>query len=301
MPLWPAKKDQKEDQVQIEIPDPPGATGVTPGATGVTPVPRAGEAPDQLGQLCARLGQLGVLLSQTNQQVLAYLVEQQSNSSGPMANDRATVALAEKIDGFSEKLGQLDAKLERLAERLAPQQPDQLAEPAPAPVCGPVIGPPGATGVTPVSLAGDDWQRALLGSDLAEYPGLDFQRQQLLAGVSEGDAGACSLLGQLLIFRSAAADKMPPLLKDIGEAYYRWQPKTRPGSSPMEKALAAWLKEALQDVGIANTIELVEPGERFDSTRHTASTRGVEITEVRGWIVLRDNGKVYTKANVAVR
>jgi hypothetical protein len=159
----------------------------------------------------------------------------------------------------------------------------------------------GATGVTPVPLAGDDWQRALLGSDLAEYPGLDFQRQQLLAGVSQGDPGACSLLGQLLIFRSAAADKMPPLLKDIGEAYYRWQPKTRPGANPMEKALSGWLKEALQGVGIANTIELVEPGERFDSARHTASTRGVEITEVRGWIVLRDNGKVYTKASVAVR
>jgi len=27
----------------------------------------------------------------------------------------------------------------------------------------------------------------------------------------------------------------------------------------------------------------------------------VEIAEVFGWIVLRDNGKVYTKANVAVR
>jgi hypothetical protein len=50
-----------------------------------------------------------------------------------------------------------------------------------------------------------------------------------------------------------------------------------------------------------NTIELVHPGERFDATRHNASTRGVEITEVHGWIVLRDNGKVYTKANVTVR
>ena len=96
-------------------------------------------------------------------------------------------------------------------------------------------------------------------------------------------------------------DKMPPLLKDIGEAYYRWQPKSRPGSDRMEEALVAWLKETMQDAGIANTIEVVQPGERFDSTRHTASTRGVEITEVHGWVVLRDNGKVYTKASVAVR
>ena len=52
---------------------------------------------------------------------------------------------------------------------------------------------------------------------------------------------------------------------------------------------------------MSNTIELVHPGERFDSTRHNASKRGVEITQVLGWIVLRDNGKVYTKASVAVR
>ncbi|MHC4179050.1 MAG: hypothetical protein ACYSWU_16170 [Planctomycetota bacterium] len=154
-----------------------------------------------------------------------------------------------------------------------------------------MIGPP----------AGTDWQRALLGSELADDPGLDFHRQQLLSGVLQADPGACSLLGQLLVFRSARTDKMPPLLKDIGEAYYRWQPKSRPGSNPMETALVAWLKETMQDAGIANCIELVEPGERFDSTRHTASSRGVEITEVRGWIVLRDNGKVYTKASVGVR
>jgi len=73
--------------------------------------------------------------------------------------------------------------------------------------------------------------------------------------------------------------------------------------SKMETALAAWLKETCAEAGIANIIELGNPGERFDSTRHTASTRGggVEITEVLGWIVLRDNGKVYTKATVAVR
>ena len=52
---------------------------------------------------------------------------------------------------------------------------------------------------------------------------------------------------------------------------------------------------------MSNTIELVHPGERFDSTRHNASQRGVEITQVLGWIVLRDNGKVYTKASVAVK
>ena len=343
MALWPAKKDPDEDPVKIEVPDVPGAADHDTGG--------GGDAPDQLEHLCARLGQLGDLLGQANQQVLAYLIDRQSKTSAVTANDRAAAALADKIDGLTERLGQLeatltscgaqvsqpapgevarsgdrpqrsqdssvlaevsdgvnrqfaaladgirhleerlDAGLDRLAAGPGPQEPQEFQGPEPAPVSGPVFGPP----------PGDDWQRALLGSELAEHPGLDFERQRLLAGVLQGDAGACSLLGQLLVFRSARSDKMPPLLKDIGEAYYRWQPKNRPGSDRMEETLVAWLKETMQDAGIANTIELVQPGERFDSTRHTASTRGVEITEVHGWVVLRDNGKVYTKASVAVR
>ena len=94
---------------------------------------------------------------------------------------------------------------------------------------------------------------------------------------------------------------MAPLLKEIGEAFYRWQPKAQPGANRMEDALVAWLQRACEDAGIGNSIELVDPGERFDSSRHSADGRGVEIIEVRGWIVLRDNGKVYTKATVAVR
>ncbi|MEE8451765.1 MAG: hypothetical protein V3R99_07610 [Thermoguttaceae bacterium] len=187
-------------------------------------------------------------------------------------------AMAEGIQYLQQRL---DAGMQYLAEQLAPEQPDA------------------STPATPAGML--DWQYALLGSDLAEISGLEIHRQQLLEGVLQGNEGACALVGQLLCFRSAMTDKMPPLLKDLGEAYYRWAPKTRPGSDPMETALAGWLKETMQDAGIANTIELVHPGERFDSTRHNAATRGVEITEVRGWIVLRDNGKVYTKAAVVVQ
>ena len=132
-------------------------------------------------------------------------------------------------------------------------------------------------------------------------PALNADRNRLLSGVLSGDPGACGLVGSLLQFRAAAADKMPPLLKDIGEAFYRWQPKTSSKSSELEKALVAWLVRACEQAGMANTIELVSPGERFDSLRHNAPRPGVEITQVLGWIVLRDNGKVYTKASVAVR
>jgi hypothetical protein len=148
---------------------------------------------------------------------------------------------------------------------------------------------------------GGDWQEALLGGELAHNPALNADKNQLLKGVHSGDPGACGLVGSLLLFRSAAADKMPPLLKDIGEAFYRWQPKTSNRPSDLEKALADWLMRACDQAGMANTIELVNPGERFDSLRHNASRPGVEIIQVLGWIVLRDNGKVYTKASVAVK
>ena len=132
-------------------------------------------------------------------------------------------------------------------------------------------------------------------------PELAGMRQQFLMDVLRNHAGAVALAGQLFLFHSSPVERLPQLLKEIGEAYYRWQPKSQPGESPVEKALAAWLQKACEDAGIHNTIELVHPGERFDAARHNAASRGVEISEVYGWIVLRDNGKVYTKAAVAVR
>jgi len=176
---------------------------------------------------------------------------------------------------------QLDGGIRHIAELLRPPEPEEEPDTSPA--------------------GNSDWQRAILGKQLAGVSELAYQRQQLLDGVLAGEKAACALVGQLLVFRSAAAEKMPPLLKEIGEAYYRWQPKAEPGSNPMEEALAGWLKRTCDEAGIGNTIELVHPGERFDSTRHTASQRGVEITQVLGWIVLRDNGRVYTKAAVAAR
>jgi hypothetical protein len=146
-----------------------------------------------------------------------------------------------------------------------------------------------------------DWQRAILGWELSENPALAFHREQLMSGVLEGEPAACGLAGQLLVFQSAPPERLPTLLKDLGEAYYRWQPKTSPQTSPMEDALVAWLHSRCEAAGINNTIELVHPGERFDSARHNASSRGVEITQVLGWIVLRDNGRVYMKASVDVR
>jgi hypothetical protein len=164
-----------------------------------------------------------------------------------------------------------------------------------------ILRPPQPEGGSGDAAVGGDWPEALLGGELAHNPALAGEKNRLLRGVLSGDPAACGLVGSLLQFRAAAADKMPPLLKDIGEAFYRWQPKSSGRPSDLEQALVQWLMRACEQAGMANTIELVGPGERFDSLRHNAARPGVEITQVLGWIVLRDNGKVYTKASVAVK
>lgn len=214
-----------------------------------------------------------------------------SRPAGDVPDDTVASSLREIRDAIQEQLvaladgmrhleEQLARGLQGLEEKLRGEEQEQAA-----------------SGASP----GSDWQRAILGPRLADYAGLDFQRQRLLNGVLEGNRDACSLVGQLLAFRAAPAERMPPLLKELGEAYYRWQPKTGPGSDKMEQALIACLQATMQEAGMANTIEVVHPGQRFDAARHKASAPGVEITGVHGWIVLRDNGKVYTKAAVSVK
>jgi hypothetical protein len=175
---------------------------------------------------------------------------------------------------------QLAAGVKEVLNILRPPQPEPTA-------AGPAVS--------------GDWQEAVLGPELASNPALGPSRQQLFRGVLSGEQGACGLAGMLLVFRASPAERMPALLKDIGEAYYRWQPRTTSRPTEMEKTLVAWLQRTCTEAGINNVIELVSPGERFDASRHNASERGVEITQVQGWIVLRDNGKVYTKASVAVK
>lgn len=247
---------------------------------------------DELGQLIAGMGRLGAWVAAANEKILARLAASQPPARTPESSpdttslravEAAIASLNEQVAAASENIRRVQADLERgfqqLADRLAPARPAR----------------------EPESISHSGWEEIVLGPEIASRPALAFQRQQLITGVLEGNAAACALAGQLLVFRSAPPERLPPLLKEIGEAYYRWQPKTRPGPTPFEEALVASLQRACESAGLRNRIELVDPGERFDATRHNASTRGVEIVEVQGWIVLRDNGKVYTKANVSVR
>lgn len=143
------------------------------------------------------------------------------------------------------------------------------------------------------------WERIVFGESLAQTPAFAADRASLLHGLEEQDDHAVGLVGQLMIFNAASAERMPQLLKDVGEAYYAWRPQA--GHDNFRDALIAYLGERCEAAGVGNTIELVRPGDRFDAMRHNSKQRGVEIVDVFGWVVLRDNGKVYTKASVAVK
>jgi len=293
--------------------------------------PRSEKAGD-LKDLAGQLDRLETMLGQAKEQIASHLTRRESRPIAAETDDTALAALWEKVDALAGKIDkvadavarapaaeespapaatpaaslqplvekmeglgreqadlrqavqklqeQLDRGLEHMAELLSPPAPQDQEEP-------------------PVSST--QWEQAILGPALADHASLAFQRQRLISGVLDKDPGACALAGQLLIFQSSPAERLPQLLKDLGEAYYRWQPKTQPGANPMEESLAAWLQKTCEAAGIYNAIELVHPGERYDAARHNATTRGVEITEVHGWVVLRDNGKVYTKATVTVK
>lgn len=150
---------------------------------------------------------------------------------------------------------------------------------------------------------GDDaaWEEAVFGPYLSGHPALAAYRQSLLQGIRHGDMNSRYFAGVLMMFQAAAPEKMVLLLKDLGEAYYRWSPKRGIDPDAMEVSLRDFAIQACERAGLPNSIELVHPGQRFDSGRHNATSRGVEIVNVLGWVVLRGNGSVYSKAAVDVQ
>ena len=159
---------------------------------------------------------------------------------------------------------------------------------------------PVAVAAAPVT-SGENWHQAVFGPQLAADAKTAASRQQMLNAAAAGEKNAAALAGLLLMFHAAAPERRPQMLKDIGEAFYRWRPDADSDSGGIRAALVDWLIKHSEESGKANTIELVHPGDRFDNTRHHAQQRGAEIVRVFGWLVLRESGKVYTKASVAVQ
>lgn len=291
----------------------------------------------ELEQLTDHMAELGRMFEKANRQIVDYLVHRDTQSATkneaiPTTGD--TSELAKQIAELGQKLDELakasaasspvpepaqnpGASAEQLGELLQPIQEkldllDQqngalysTMEQLRSHVDGGVqslaeLLVPQPQEEEPSTISGD-WLTAVLGPELTANGALGVPCQQLLEGVLAGNGPAQGLAGQLLVFRSASPERLPQLLKDLGESYYRWQPKTAPGNNLFEEALVSFLQRTCENAGIYNSIELVHPGERFDSARHNAASRGVEIVQVLGWIVLRDNGKVYTKAAVEVR
>ena len=50
-------------------------------------------------------------------------------------------------------------------------------------------------------------------------------RQEFFAAALSGSHDAQALAAQLLLVQSAPQERLPQLLKETGEAYYRWRPK----------------------------------------------------------------------------
>lgn len=165
---------------------------------------------------------------------------------------------------------------------------------------GPPFAVPARLALPIESLAGE-WDEVILGAELCGRIDLAAHRDAFLRDFFAGEAAARTLAGQLLLLHAANAEELPERLRHVGEAYYRWRPRASTAEDSLETALAEMLTARAEAAGLRNSIQLVRPGDRFDSTRHVASGRGLEISEVHGWVVLRDQQKVYTKAAVTVK
>jgi len=224
------------------------------------------------------------LVSVSNQGSTSVVPEEDPNRPGGWGGD------------LEAREAALDALLAALAPRLG-----RLSSEAPQPVpAGTTSSGPGFSGDVAGDLAAR-WAMVILGEDLWSNPEIEADRRRLLESFLNRDPAACTLAGCLLLFHAAPAERIPQLIKDLGEAYYRWQPRVTEAVTPFESALSGWAVKAGESAGVRNRIELVRPGSRFNPQQHKALERGVEVTQALGWVVLREDGSVFQKASVAVK
>jgi hypothetical protein len=209
-----------------------------------------------------------------------------------------------------EALGDLGASLARRLDALAGQVRDLVTNPHPTeprrsdfPEDLPPLVPTFPTPPGDSPARDGEWETIVFGGELARDGSVAADRAALLADLRRGVPAAGALAGRLLVFHAAPDAQKAASLKELGEALYRWRPKGPGPEHPLELALAAWLERACEAAGTKRKILPVRVGSRFNAAYHRTATadRGGEVAEVFGWVVLREDGTVYQKAEVGVR
>jgi hypothetical protein len=238
-------------------------------------------------------------------------VEPVEPREGERAAARLQTALSDLLAGLQSRDEKTDERYSLLCERLAALESRLSTIPAQEHVSSSAVLEQRPRAV-PVERSGkartatepatdSEWESVLFGLEMATSDLMTSLRSALVADLKRGDCAALAFLGQLLLFRSAEAERMAPLLKDLGETYYAWSAPRGDAAESERQAFVAWLVRRCGAVGVSNVIELVHVGDRVDLARHFATGRGVDVAAVHGWVVLRDNGKVYTKASITAR
>ncbi|MDO4582759.1 MAG: hypothetical protein Q4D62_01530 [Planctomycetia bacterium] len=250
------------------------------------------------------LGGLYALLTQSQQQIADYLLQQEERKSKATGSGGSETAIdsrlfsqalspvIERLDALGEMLGEtLWERFSRLEEQLNRVGNGRESVPS----------PPSQTSTSVPAASVSGLESAIFGESLMGVPEIAGERQALLQGVLANDVDSRYFAGLLMMFQSSTPEKMVLLLKDLGEAFYRWNAHAPYHCEMFESILAQWAQMLCESVGLPNSVEIVRVGQRFDSSRHSSTSRGVEVTQVHGWVVLRGNGSVYSKALVDVQ
>lgn len=210
--------------------------------------------------------------------------------------------LSSRLKGIEEKLGTLssDGRAAREALERALPAPDDatiMLEEAVAEASQKSGTTSPQKPLTPIDPA------ALFGRDLIDDARTEAGLVELTRRITDDDPKAVGLVGQLMSWRSASRERLPKLLGEVGDAYYACFPRTSDQIAPLEQALVVILARKCVECDVPNSIELVRLGERFDPSRHRlrVGERGVEVTEIHGWIVVGPDGQILNRAQVGVK
>jgi hypothetical protein len=142
------------------------------------------------------------------------------------------------------------------------------------------------------------WRCSVLGDALANVIEAEPDCDALLAGLANSEPAALGLVGRLLVWRASSSEQLPPQLKEIGEAFYRWSETVGREPHALCRTLVAWLDATCAEARLGHRIELAHVGDRYDRLRHSSVAPGQEIASIHGWTVIREGGGIYTKAFV---